>query len=136
MNQGAAFERNHGSLALLNSLAAGRHLALRVVIAQFVVAVVAGLAFLLQGRAAGMAAFAGALIVAIATALLAARAFSALGGGGAMYARLLAGTILRWIVLIGGMAFILVQWKLPFLPALVGLVAGFTVNVFAFRFKG
>lgn len=109
---------------------------MRIVIAQLVVAVVAGLAFSLQGRAAGLAAFAGALIVAVATALLAARAFSTLGGGGAMYARLLVGTILRWIVLIGGMALILVQWKLPFLPALVGLVAGFTVNVFAFRFKG
>lgn len=121
---------------MLNSLAAGRHLALRVVIAQIVVAVVAGLAFSLQGRAAGLAAFAAALIVAIANALFAARAFSALGGGGATFVRFLVGMILRWIVLIGGLALILVQWKLPFLPALVGLVAGFAVNVFAFRFKG
>jgi ATP synthase protein I len=50
--------------------------------------------------------------------------------------RFLVGMILRWIVLVGGLALILVQWKLPFLPALVGLVAGFAVNVFAFRFKG
>jgi ATP synthase protein I len=121
---------------LLNSLAAGRHLAMRIVIAQLVVAVVAGLAFSLQGRPAALAAFGGALIVAIATALLAARAFSALGGAGATYMRFLVGMILRWIVLIGGLALILVQWKLPPLPALAGLVAGFAVNVFAFRFKG
>jgi ATP synthase protein I len=121
---------------LLNSLAAGRHLAMRVVFAQLMVSVVAGLAFLLQGRPAGLAAFAGALIVAIATALLAARAFSALGGAGATFVRFLVGMILRWIVLIGGLALILVQWKLPPLPALAGLVAAFAVNVFAFRFKG
>jgi ATP synthase protein I len=121
---------------LLNSLAAGRHLAMRIVIAQAVVAVIAGLAFSLQGLPAALAAFAGALIVAFATALLAARAFSALGGGGATFMRFLVGMILRWMVLIGGLALILVQWKLPPLPALAGLVAGYAVNVFAFRFKG
>lgn len=121
---------------MLNSLAAGRHLAMRVVITQLAVAVVAGLAFCLQGRAAGLAAFAGALIVAFATALLAARAFSALGGAGATFMRFLVGMILRWIILIGGLLLILVQWKLPPLPALVGLVAAYSVNVFAFRFKG
>jgi ATP synthase protein I len=121
---------------LLNSLAAGRHLAMRVVIAQLGVAVVAGLAFCLQGRAAGMAAFAGALIVAIATALLAARAFGALGNGAATFVRLLVGMLLRWIVLIGGLLLIIGQWKLPPLPTLVGLAAGYAVNVFAFRFKG
>ncbi|MDY1548922.1 ATP synthase subunit I [Luteibacter sahnii] len=121
---------------MLNSLAAGRHLAKRIVIAQLVVAVVAGLAFTLQGRSAGLAAFGGALIVAIATALLAARAFGALGGAGATFARFLVGMILRWIILIGGLALILVQWNLPPLPALAGLVAGYAVNVFAFRFKG
>ena len=34
------------------------------------------------------------------------------------------------------LALLLVQWKLPPLPALAGLVAGYAVNVFAFRFKG
>ena len=121
---------------MLNSLAAGRHLALRVVIAQLVVAVVVGLAFTLQGRSAGLAAFGGTLIVAIGTALLAARAFGALGGAGATFMRFLVGMILRWVVLIGGLLLILVQWKLPPLPTLVGLVVGYAVNVFAFRFKG
>lgn len=121
---------------MLNSLAAGRHLAKRIVIAQLVVAVIAGLAFSLQGRPAALGAFGGALIVAFATALLAARAFSTLGGAGVTFMRFLVGMILRWIILIGGLALILVQWKLPPLPTLVGLVAGFAVNVFAFRFKG
>lgn len=121
---------------MLNSLAAGRHLARRVVFAQVVVAVLTGLAFSLQGLPSFLAAFGGALIVAFATALLAARAFSTLGSGGATFMRFLVGMILRWIILIGGLALILVQWKLPPLPALAGLVAGYAVNVFAFRFKG
>ena len=121
---------------MLNSLAAGRHLALRLFFAQLVAAVVVGLAFTLQGRQAGLAAFAGASMVALAHALLAARVFSSLGGGGAMLGRLLMGMILKWVVIVGGLLLVLVLWKLPPLATLVGLVAAFAVNLLAFRFKG
>ncbi|TCV96289.1 ATP synthase I subunit [Luteibacter rhizovicinus] len=121
---------------MLNSLAAGRRLALRVVFAQLVMAVLVGIAFSLQSRSAGLAAFAGALIVALGNALFAARFFSTLGNATVATGRLLLGMFLKWTVFIGGVLLVLAYWKLPPLAALVGLVAGFAVNVFAFRFKG
>ncbi|MET0934396.1 MAG: ATP synthase subunit I [Luteibacter sp.] len=121
---------------MLNSLAAGRHLAMRVVIAQAVVAVLVGIAFSLQGRSAGLAAFAGALIVALGNALFAARFFSTLGGAAATTGRLLLGMVLKWMVFIGGVLLVLAYWKLPPLAFITGLAVAFAVNVFAFRFKG
>ncbi|MBB3226388.1 ATP synthase protein I [Luteibacter sp. Sphag1AF] len=121
---------------MLNSLAASRRLAMRVVFAQLVVAVLVGIAFLLQGRSAGLAAFAGALIVALGNALFAARFFSTLGSATVATGRLLMGMFLKWIIYIGGILLVLAYWKLPPLAALTGLAAAFAVNVFAFRFKG
>jgi ATP synthase protein I len=109
---------------------------MRLFLAQLMIAVVVGLAFTLQGRQAGLAAFAGASMVALANALLAARVFGGLGGGGATLVRLLVGMFLKWTVLVGGLLLVLVHWKLPPLATLVGLVAAFAVNLLAFRFKG
>jgi hypothetical protein len=44
--------------------------------------------------------------------------------------------VLKWIVTLGGMFMILVQFKLPPLAAIVGLVSAYAVNLLAFRFKG
>lgn len=119
-----------------NSLAAGRRLALQVVLAQAVVAVIAGLAFLVQGVHAAVAAFAGGLLVATGSGLLALRVFApALAGPGSMLARFALGTLLKWIVVIVGFYLILAYWKLPALPALVGLVAAVLVNLFALGLK-
>ena len=103
---------------------------------QLVAAVLAGLAFLAWGRREAVAATAGALVVALGTALLSARTFSGLGGGGIALAHLLTGMILKWIVILGGLVVILVQCKLPPLAAITGLVAAYAVNLLAFRFKG
>ena len=121
---------------MLNSLASGRRLASRIVMLQFAVAVAAGLAFLALGRREAISAAAGAAIVAVGTALLSARFFSEVCGAGLALSRLLMGAILKWIVIIGGMAAILTQFKLPPLAAITGLVAAYVVNLFAFRFKG
>lgn len=121
---------------MLNSLASGRRLALRVVMWQFAVAALVGLAFLLQGRREAVAAAAGALVVALGTALLGARAFAGMRGAGLALGRLLLGMILKWIVVIGGMGMILVQLKLPPLAAITGLAAAYAVHLLAFRFKG
>lgn len=121
---------------MLNSLASGRRLALRIVLLQFAVAMVAGLAFLALGHREAVSAAAGAAIVALGTALLSARFFSEISGAGVVLSRLLMGAILKWIVIVGGMAAILVQFKLPPLAAITGLVAAYVVNLFAFRFKG
>jgi ATP synthase protein I len=119
-----------------NSLAAGRRLALQVVLAQAVVAVVAGLAFLVQGVQAAVAALAAGLLVAMGSGLLGLRVFaSALAGPGSMLARFAFGTLLKWIVVIVGFYLILAYWKLPALPALIGLVAAVLVNLFALGLK-
>jgi hypothetical protein len=121
---------------VLNSLASGRRLALRIVLLQLVVAVVVGIAFLTQGLRDALAGAAGASIVALGTALLAARTFAGLGGGGLTMGRLLSGMVLKWMAIIGGLIIILGQYKLPPLAAITGLVAAYAINLLAFRFKG
>ncbi|TPG06526.1 hypothetical protein EAH75_17210 [Rhodanobacter glycinis] len=103
---------------------------------QLAVAMLAGLAFLVLGRREAMSAAAGAVIVALGTALLSARFFSGLSGAGMALSRLLTGMILKWIVIVGGLIMILFQFKLPPLAAITGLVAAYAVYLLAFRFKG
>lgn len=121
---------------MLNSLASGRRLALRTVLLQLAVAVLAGLVFLALGRREALSAAMSAAFVALGTALLSVRFFSGLNGAGMALSRLLTGMLLKWLVIIGGLMVILVQYKLPPLAAILGLVAAFAVNLFAFRFKG
>jgi type IV secretory pathway TrbL component len=121
---------------VLNSLASGRRLALRIVLLQLAVAVIVGLAFLTQGLRDAIAAAAGAAIVALGTALLAARAFAGLGSGGVTVGRMLTGMVLKWIAIGGGLIMIMGQFKLPPLAAITGLVAAYAINLLAFRFKG
>lgn len=119
-----------------NSLAASRRLALQVVLGQAVVAALAGLGFLVQGVHAAVAALAGGLLVTVGTGLLALRVFApALAGPGSMLARFALGTLLKWIVVIVGFYLILGYWKLPALPALVGLVAAVLVNLVVLGLK-
>ena len=119
-----------------NSLAAGRRLATQVVLIQAAVAVCAGLAFLVQGLPSAIAAFAGSLVVVVGTGLLALRVFAqALGGPGAMLARFALGSLLKWIVVIVGFYLIVAYWKLPALPAVVGLSAAVLVNLVVLGFK-
>ena len=103
---------------------------------QLAAALIVGLAFLTLGRREAVSGAAGAVIVALGTALMSARFFSGVGGGGLALSRLLVGMLLKWIVIVGGLIVILVQFKLPPLAAITGLVAAYAVNLFAFRFKG
>ncbi|KGI76750.1 hypothetical protein [Oleiagrimonas soli] len=119
---------------MLNSLAAGRRLALRLVLWQLGVAAMAGFIFLIQGRRAALAALASALAVALGNALAGARAFSP-GGAGQALARLILGTLLKWAVVFTGLYVILVRWQLPPAPAIAGLILAVLVNLFALRFK-
>lgn len=121
---------------MLNSLAFGRHVALRIVALQLAVALLAGLAFLLQGPRAALAAALGALVVALGTWLLSMRAFSGLYAAPRMLSRLLMGVLLRWFVVVGGLGVILFQYELPPLAAVTGLVAAHAIYLLAFRFKG
>ena len=121
---------------MLNSLASGRRLALRLLLWQLVAAMVVGLAFSVRGFRWAIAAVAGATIVAIGTALLSTRLFGQVSGAGLALARLLTGMLLKWMVIVGGLVIVLFQFKLPPLAALTGLGAAYAVNLLAFRFKG
>jgi len=121
---------------VINSLASGRRLALRIVLLQFAVASLVGVVFLALGRREAIAAAAGATIVALGTALSSARFFSSLGGAGFVLGRWLTGMLLKWIVIVGGLIMIMFQFKLPPLAAVMGLVAAYAVYLLAFRFKG
>lgn len=119
---------------MLNTLAAGRHLAARLLAAQLVVALVAGALFWLQGRHAAMGAAAGAVLVALGTALMASRALTR-GRPDVVLMRVLTGMLLKWLVVLGGLYVVLVIWHLPPLPTIVGLVAALAVNLMALKFK-
>lgn len=119
-----------------NSLAASRRLAVQVVLAQVAVAVVAGLVFWVRGLPAAVAALAAGLLVALGNGLLALPVFApTLAGGGTMLARFAVGTLLKWVVVVVGFYLILAYWKLPAVPALVGLVAALLVNLVVLGFK-
>lgn len=75
-------------------------------------------------------------MVALGTALLSLRAFARLGPGEAAFGRMLSGVVLKWITILGGLFVILVQFKLPPLAAIAGLMVAYAVNLLAFRFKG
>lgn len=121
---------------MLNSLASGRRVALRLVVLQLAAAMLVGLVFLTQGFRDAIAAAAGALVVALGNALLGARAFAGVHGAGMALGRLLTGMVLKWIAVIGGLIVLLAQWKLPPLAAITGLVAAYAVHLLAFRLKG
>jgi ATP synthase protein I len=121
---------------VLNSLASGRRLALRLLLWQLFVALIVGLAFSVHGFRWALGAAAGAAIVALGNAVLAARVFRGLAPAGLVFGRLVAGVILKWVVVVGGLIAILVKYKLPPLAAITGLGAALAVNLLALRFKG
>lgn len=121
---------------MLNSLGSGRRLAWRVVSLQLLVAALVGAAFLWQGPRAAVSATAGAGVVALGTALFSVQAFGRLVGGTTAFFRFLLGWLVKWVVVIGGLAVILLQYKLPPLAAVMGLLAAYAVHLLAFRFKG
>jgi hypothetical protein len=109
---------------------------LRITLLQLAAAVLAGLAFLTLGSREALSAATAGGVVAVGTALMSMRFFSGLSGAGVVFGRFLTGMVLRWIVIVGGLVVILVQFKLPPLAAITGLAAALAVYWLAFRFKG
>lgn len=108
---------------------------MQVVLAQAAAAVVVGGVFLLAGTASAAAALGGGLALAIGTALLALRVFRpSLASGAVTMRRFALGTLLKWLVVLGGLFLILVRLRLPLLPAMAGLAAAMLANVLALRF--
>lgn len=92
--------------------------------------------FLMQGWRFALAAFCGGALVVIGNTLLALRMFSTIqAGGGFVLSRLMAGTLLKWLVVVGGIYLVIGIVRLPPLPALCGLGAALLANLAGFCFK-
>ena len=106
-------------------IAVGRRSALRALALQAVVAALVAAAFLIQGPRDALAAAGGGLALVAGNAL--ATTLS-LGGGiqtaGLALARVLAGAMGRWVVVLVGLGLVLGVWHLPAVPALTGVVVG------------
>ncbi len=115
-------------------IATGRRAALRAVAIQAAVTLLVAAGILLSaGPRQGLAAAAGGIAMLAGNGLA---AVVALGGGiqpaGAAYARLLLGTLGKWVVV---MAVLAVAWgplRLPPLPTLAGLAAGMLAYLLVF----
>ncbi len=119
-----------------NSIAVGRRLAARVVFAQVGAALLVALLFLIQGVPFALAALGGGMAIALGNALLALRLFATIHAKpGQAFARLIAGTALKWMVSIGGLYVVILVLKLPPLPALCGFIAALIAQVVGLRFK-
>ena len=118
-----------------NSLAAGRRLAVQVVLAQVAAAIIIGLLFLIRGAASALGAFGGGGVVAIGTALLALQVFRpSLARGAVTMRRFALGMLLKWLVVLGGLFLILVRLRMPLVPVLAGAGAAMAVNWLVLRF--
>ena len=109
---------------MLNSIAAGRRLALRVVLAQAGVTLLAAAGFSLAGWRSGFGVLAGGGVVVLGTAVLALRMF-ATGptGAGEELARMIVGNLLKWIVIGVGLYVVLAKVGLPGGPVIAGVIA-------------
>lgn len=120
---------------VLNSVAAGRRLALRAVVCQLGAVALVALAFLVQGGQAAAAAALGGLAGVLGN-LLAATV--ALGGGvvpaRAAFLRLWLGTLLKWVAVVTVFVLALAVWRLAPLPMLAGLAAGLAANLLILNF--
>ncbi|HEV8695477.1 MAG TPA: ATP synthase subunit I [Lysobacter sp.] len=106
---------------MLNSVAAGWRLARRVVALQAAVTVATALVSLLSSRDAALGALAGGTAMTLGSLLAAWGAFAGgVAGAGVALWRLLSGTALKWIVVVGGMYLAIAAWHMPALPVLAG----------------
>ena len=120
---------------MLNSAAAGRRLALRVVAMQAVATLLTAGACLTIGPRAALAALAGGAAMTLGSL---AAAWGAFGGGvagaGVALGRLLLGTAVKWLVVAGGLYLAMAVWRLPAVPALAGAALAAAAFVVSMRF--
>ena len=108
-------------LRVLNSVTAGRRLALRVVAFQAVATAVTALVCLFTGPRAALAALAGGGAMTLGSL---AAAWGAFGGGvegaGTVLGRLLLGPAVKWLVVAVGVYLAMAVWRLPAVSVLAG----------------
>jgi F0F1-type ATP synthase assembly protein I len=117
-------------------IATGRRAAMRAVAIQAAVATLVPLAFLALGTRHALAAVVGGIAMLAGNGLAVA---VALGGGiqpaRAAFARLLLGTLVKWVVVLAVVAVAWEAWRLPPLPTLAGLVAGVLAYLLALNLR-
>ena len=118
---------------VLNSAAAGRRLALRVVACQAAATLLTAAACLMIGPRAALAALAGGGAMILGSL---AAAWGAFGGGvagaGTALGRLLLGTAVKWLVVASGLYLAMAVWRVPAVPVLAGAAmaaAAFVVSM-------
>ncbi|MEO8746612.1 MAG: ATP synthase subunit I [Rhodanobacter sp.] len=122
---------------MINSIAASRHLAVRMVAWQVLAVLATAAVFLVQDRRAALAAGLGGGLIVLGTALMALRVFGGgrrVGAGSALLG-MIVGMLLKWIVIIAGLYVLLARWQMPGLAVLAGMAAAMAVNLMALRFK-
>ncbi len=113
-------------------IAAGRRSALRAAAIQAVAVVPVALAFLLlQGVPAALAALVGGLALAAGNAAAAWLSLRGIERAQVAFARLLAGMLAKWCVVVAVLAVALRVWHLPPLPLLCGLAVGLVAYLLA-----
>ena len=121
---------------MLNSLAAGRRQASRVLVAQAVATGLVALVFLVQGPKSALGAVLGGGAVTLGNWLMARRAFAGgVDGAGTALFRLFGGLALKWLVIVGALYLALGPLALPPLPVLAGVGAALISVLAAFRIK-
>lgn len=122
---------------MINSIAASRRLATRVLAWQLALVLVAAALFMLHDARAALAAALGGTLVVLGTAVLGLRLFAGRQriGAGMALVDLLVGMMLKWMVFIVGLYVLLALWRMPALAVLAGMAAAMAVNLFALRFK-
>ncbi|MEL1265387.1 hypothetical protein [Pseudoxanthomonas putridarboris] len=117
---------------MLNSVAAGRRLVLRAAVWQLMAVLLVAAVFLLRGVPQALAAAVGGLAM-VAGGLVAMRL--ALGGGvlgaGTAMLRLMAGVMVKWVVVFAVLLLGVGVWKLPPLPLMAGVLTGLVAQVLA-----
>jgi ATP synthase protein I len=122
--------------SVLNSVAAGRRQAYRVLTVQAVATGLAALVFLVQGERDALGALSGGGAVTLGTALMAWRMFD---GGvrapGAALARMFGGLVLKWLVIAGVLLGAMIRLELPPVAIVAGLCAALAANLLVFSIK-
>lgn len=120
---------------MLNSAAAGRRLAMRVVAYQAIATLLTATACLMIGPRAALAALVGGGAMTLGSL---AAAWGAFGGGvtsaGTALGRLLLGTTVKWLVVAGGLYLAMAVWRLPALPVLAAAALAAAAFVFSMKF--
>ena len=121
----------------MNSLAANRRLAYRMVAAQFVVAMLVALAFFFaQGEREALAAAIGGGSVAAGSLVLAWRSLPpAAASAGLALSRMVSGLLLKWFVVLGAAYFAMAKLQLPPPPLIVGMIAAMAASFLTLNSK-